>query len=306
MLRQSKWFAVENPDRPALAVGRACVRDRLRWVWRMLGRTALAAPGRTDEVHQLRVATRRATTALDLFGDMFAADDIAWVAKRLKKLRRAAGAARDRDVIHLHYAGLPDSARPPHGVLRKLAKRSEKARPEILELLKSLREKAFLTRAREALRKPLKTRAKLDFRAFAQKHFAGQWAIFVDASEGDLTSIDALHEFRLRTKSLRYALETLVAALPQSARETLYPRVTALQEALGEINDHAVALATLQEFAAAKRGKGKLARWAAAEIPTRRAALDTAHVAFLQRWPDLRRDLFADVASLGLEHDSAA
>src|SRR5690606_9871882 len=122
------------------------------------------------------------------------------------------------------------------------------------------------------------------------------------SASDNLERIDALHEFRIRTKTIRYTLESLASALPESARETLYPHISALQESLGVINDHAVAVATLEEFVSLHKRTSKLAAWAAKELPKRHAALNAAHATFLDVWPRRRDELLAECRALGLTH----
>jgi CHAD domain-containing protein len=62
---------------------------------------------------------------------------------------------------------------------------------------------------------------------------------FFKASEADFADDEALHEFRLRSKKLRYAMEILAPAFEPSFRKKLYRRVSSLQDALGMVNDHA-------------------------------------------------------------------
>ncbi|MCS7045318.1 MAG: CHAD domain-containing protein, partial [Gemmataceae bacterium] len=52
-----------------------------------------------EHVHKLRVATRRARAALDLFRACLSDPVYRRVKKALRKIRRAAGAARDWDVF---------------------------------------------------------------------------------------------------------------------------------------------------------------------------------------------------------------
>ena len=52
-----------------------------------------------EHVHRLRVSTRRAVAALKLYRDWLPPAKFRWVKKRLKKIRRAAGDARDLDVL---------------------------------------------------------------------------------------------------------------------------------------------------------------------------------------------------------------
>ena len=67
MSRPSKWFVVRKIEQPAIAVARRCLRNRLRHVWRMLRAATFHDIDQLEAVHQLRVATRRASTALDMF-----------------------------------------------------------------------------------------------------------------------------------------------------------------------------------------------------------------------------------------------
>ena len=65
---------------------------------------------------------------------------------------------------------------------------------------------------------------------------------FFAAEPRFLHDLEALHAFRIRGKELRYAMELLVAAFPASFHTRLYPLIERLQDRLGAINDHAVAL----------------------------------------------------------------
>ena len=65
---------------------------------------------------------------------------------------------------------------------------------------------------------------------------------FFQAEPEELNDLDSIHEFRIRGKELRYAMELLSTAFPETFRTELYPLVEHLQDRLGDINDHAVAL----------------------------------------------------------------
>ena len=61
---------------------------------------------RTEQLalqHQLRVATRRAGAALEIFRDCLPEKDYQTARKQLRRLRRAAGAARDWDVLQYRH-----------------------------------------------------------------------------------------------------------------------------------------------------------------------------------------------------------
>ena len=64
---------------------------------------------------------------------------------------------------------------------------------------------------------------------------------FYKASPKKSDDLEALHRFRVRGKELRYAMELLSTVFPHEFRSSLYPRVTLLQDKLGDLNDHATA-----------------------------------------------------------------
>jgi hypothetical protein len=57
----------------------------------------------------------------------------------------------------------------------------------------------------------------------------------------------ALHQFRIRGKELRYALELLAGAFPARLRTTIYPVIEGLQNHLGVLEDLATSRDRLQQ-----------------------------------------------------------
>ncbi len=86
------------------------------------------------------------------------------------------------------------------------------------------------------------------FRRWARRQLHGQARQFFAAEPAHLEDLDSLHEFRIRGKDLRYAMELLAAAFPPAFRTELYPLVETLQEQLGDINDHAVAVERFRQW----------------------------------------------------------
>ena len=80
------------------------------------------------------------------------------------------------------------------------------------------------------------------FGPWARKQLRKTVKAFFAAEPRQLNDLDALHTFRIRGKELRYAMELLVTAFPASFHTRLYPLIERLQDRLGAINDHAVAL----------------------------------------------------------------
>lgn len=291
MSRPSKWFVVRNTEQPAITVARRCLRNRLRHVWRMLRAATFHDIDQLEAVHQLRVASRRASTALDMFEPVqellpatAVSEDRVWVSRQLKKLRRVAGEARDADVLRQYYERVPTKDQPPQKLCRLLDMRSRETRKPVRKLLDKLRRKNFPARVIALLREmQVADQAQPTFRDFARATICQLWEKYAATAKADLQDIEKLHEFRIETKEFRYALELFVSALPKELSETFYPRVSELQEALGTINDHAVAIdywSAQQESLAGKKARA----WLNRELPQRAAALQMAHEKFLSSW----------------------
>jgi CHAD domain-containing protein len=308
MFRPSKWFVVRKIEQPAITVARRCLRNRLRHVWRMLRAATFHDIDQLDAVHQLRVATRRASTALDMFEPVqellpptAVGEDRVWVAKQLKKLRRAAGEARDADVLRQYYERVPAKDQPPKKLRRLLDERSRATRKPVRKLLDKLRRKNFPARVQALLREMHSAEQhQPTFRDFARATVCQLWQKYAATAQADLQDIEKLHEFRIETKEFRYALELFVSALPKELSETFYPRVSELQEALGTINDHAVAIDYWSSHQEALTGK-KTQAWLDHELPQRAAALQMAHEKFLAHWSHQWQVLVKDWEALQLQ-----
>src|SRR5262249_32604120 len=83
--------------------------------------------------------------------------------------------------------------------------------------------------------------AATPFARWAHRQLRAVVEPFLRAIPADHTDAAALHQFRIRGKELRYAMELLAGAFPESLRTELYPAVEAIQDRLGEVNDLATA-----------------------------------------------------------------
>ena len=89
---------------------------------------------------------------------------------------------------------------------------------------------------------------------------------FFESIPGDTSDMAALHQFRIRAKSLRYAMELLAAAFGPELREVHYPVVEEVQERLGRINDHVAARDRFRNWATDER-VGRAERRSSASWP---------------------------------------
>jgi CHAD domain-containing protein len=203
----------------------------------------LQEPGNDVEpVHQLRVGVRRAVAVLDVFADYVKRKTRKRARKKLRRLRRAAGRARDWDVFLETLAHRP--GRPPgsdflvgYALGQRLAAQAD------LEAVRGEFPSGFETFIRETLA------------GVGAAAADGRPAVLVDLARPVLGGLlrelhevvevhggpEQLHRVRIVAKRLRYAMELFAHCLAAPFQESLYPAVEALQEILGAANDSRVA-----------------------------------------------------------------
>lgn len=250
---RGKWLGGVDQNSPLSAVARAALQQRLPLVPRHLVRAAMHAPAdNVEHVHQLRVATRRAVAAVEMFRDLIPARRRKWLTRKLRHVRRAAGDARDLDVLAQRWESQGDpQVRQAAAVLQPLLMRHRQAaQAPLVKQLRRLRKRQFVRRMRHAIaevswKEPgpeplLAEAAPRILRRLIDKFFAL-------ASE-PWDDIETLHQIRIKGKKLRYAMELLVGAYDSSFREGAYLAMRDIQEKLGAINDHESAAQRLREW----------------------------------------------------------
>jgi exopolyphosphatase / guanosine-5'-triphosphate,3'-diphosphate pyrophosphatase len=223
---------------------------RLRKTEALIEPAALRAEEDIEHVHKLRVATRRAQAALDVFSEAIDERSRKTLRKALKSIRRAASPARDADVHLLALEALPEasSADEREGVrhaIERTREERESAQAALVELVET-----------GAARKLAKRRERLDAGALAPEiaRRAGASALnraardLEEAASADLTEIERLHDVRKRAKHLRYTLELLEGLVDDGARERTLGELRLLQDSLGALNDQASILDRLERY----------------------------------------------------------
>jgi CHAD domain-containing protein len=223
-----------------------------RFFGRMLAREDAVIKGDDPEdVHQMRVASRRLRAALQVVEGIYDLDDIRRYRRGLRRVAQALADVRDLDVFLAH-------------VLAYLAAQPEKSRAEIGPLVAAI--EAQRAHARATLIDDLDERRYQKFkRAFAEflttpgkglagddgidantrvRDFAGSaiWRRYEQwrAHELTLASDEGRHQARIAGKRLRYTLEFFAEALGPNVEQALAPLI-ALQECLGALQDSVVA-----------------------------------------------------------------
>ena len=263
----------------------------------MLHWSGPAAVGQTPEaVHQMRVAIRRLRSALSVFRAPAACPEVDALHPALRDLAALLGAARDWDVF-LEGAGATVAAAMPEeqrlaGMLSAAQRRRDAAYARLrdafsgpawrelqLELAcaAALRpwERGSDPAQQETLRLPISEHAALILaqrRRRVQKRAKGLRTL----------PITALHDLRKDCKKLRYAADILVHQFAEADAKRFNKRLAALQEALGALNDGAVAAELMASLGRGARGyaAGVVTGYIAAQSGNARAGIHRAWASF--------------------------
>ena len=261
-----KWVKARSGER-TIDVAVRTLRGRLKAVLHYLPLAAKKAEEDTEYVHKLRVWTRRASAALQLYVDLLPRRRLQWLKKQLKRIRRAAGEARDCDVL-IERLSSGQTRRGGKQWLAAVQDDRAKVQRAVVAVYKRMaaddrferRIGKFLKRIKSRRKKKLAGESK-DFAVWAHKQLRRVADEFFAAIPNDRTDEAALHRFRICGKRLRYAIELLAGALSAAMREQLYPQIEDLQAQLGQINDFATAKTWLEEKLAAANNRQEAAAW---------------------------------------------
>jgi len=242
-------------------------RKTLRVHWQqMLEHEAGARAGAdSEEVHDMRVATRRMRAALRVFREYLDVDTFRPYARMLRRTARTLGAVRDLDVFQektqKYLDELPDERKSELDALF-IAWQSEylRARSDLIEWLDSDDFANFKIEFDEFLRKSGAGAAptvSTDGNPTAHRVrdvlpliLLRSWAI-VRAYDESVSVPDVplghLHQLRIASKGLRYTLEFFAKVLGSNA-QSLIKEVKDLQDHLGEVQDGVVACNILRDF----------------------------------------------------------
>jgi CHAD domain-containing protein len=248
-----KWLDGINPDASVIDAARRSLSARLTAVAHWLPLAAYHATQDVEHVHRLRVSTRRAVAALRMYRDCLPPKTFRWVKRRLKKIRRAAGEARDLDVLAQRFER--DGGERMAPVLCIVKDRRAAAQPAIIEIAEKCRRADRFVRKignlLDGIRLPevgTQNGQPQTFREWARTQLTCMAdAFLVDMPIGSHDPAD-LHQFRIRGKAVRYGIELLAPAFQPDLRSECYPIVEELQERLGAINDHVIAVGRLSQW----------------------------------------------------------
>lgn len=295
---------------PVRRVGAKAVRKQLRQIRDSLA--AVSEESGVEDIHQMRVATRRLRTMARVLEatPAFRRGRVSRLRRELQPLADSLGAVRDLDILLQHLsdyegaAGQTSQAGQTSSTLHDtLARRREKALNRLRQTLQQRRLQQLLCHPRRVAKR-LAAR-KRSGRRLLVHHVAGSalWTRY----EAILSHEDAvahaattaqLHAIRIACKQLRYALE-LFSEEDDPCGQGLIQTLKETQDYLGDLQDSVFAVALLTQMRHDEPRDPLLEGFCAAQ-ETRR---DTLQQGFAPVWERVsgapyRRDLAALIAAL--------
>lgn len=246
-----------TPDTLVEELAEAAIEQRLEVVAECFSQSAQGEIDDCERIHQLRVSTRRAAASLQLFKKFCPRRQAKRLLKQLKRIRRAAGTARDIDVFADRLAKLAEQA---HRLLAPvLASERHQAQKKLSRLFDDLSQENRFVEQIESVSEFIKPRGKQAKRdrdktlqRWAPKRLRKAIERMLDQVPDSLDRPLLLHPLRIEGKRVRYTLELLAAGLPTATYDLLYPLFETLQDRLGAINDHQAAVDRLVRNAVAE------------------------------------------------------
>ncbi len=254
--------AARRPE-PPLLVGTLSVDDAFAHMVAHLTATMLtlapaaAVRAGTEPVHQMRVAMRRLRSAMSLFQHTVGCAELGLARQELRGLATVLGPARDWDVFTEETAARLEAFADDKPVRRLLAHAQRRRTMCYADLRAYLGSAEFrvlgvrlagLSSVRPwqaaEIKPPTPEAVPLEpptLEAFAAHRLSKLRRKLLAAGE-EVTHLPApdLHALRIMAKRLRYAAEFFAPLFPDKSMARYIRRVSALQEALGILNDGAV------------------------------------------------------------------
>ena len=236
-----KWVKAIGPLDSVHDAASYSLRNRLASVHQFFPRAAISEFEGVEDVHQLRVATRRVYAVLELYAELLPTKLSKLLRGTLKKIHRAAGAVRDLDVLNQRFRKVEHNS--AKNLVKALNQRRSKMQLRLAKLYLRLRHgDRFLNQTHKLLSKigrsnkpsePAGAWMKMRWSEFLEQ--------FYQSADVDTEDLHALHQFRITIKRLRYGLELLAPAFDCTQCERAYEFVERLQDRLGQLNDHVIA-----------------------------------------------------------------
>ncbi len=287
-------------DTPLAVAVTMILRQRLDAVLFYLPRVAARAEQNVEFVHQLRVAARRSTAALDAYQSLLPRKRARRLRSELRALRRALGEARDLDVMTLrlaHEAERQDSKKLRR-VVRTLKSKRTAEQSSVVNACAAA-DAVGLSKVIGQIIKRVSWRGDVNGRSLSEFNAR----LLRDAIERFFLRANTsthepliLHEARIEAKRLRYTLELVEPVLPKSAGSRSGTLFAELQESLGRISDHAAAADLFDHWADDSRAGSTLKQLAAVEREQLGQAVADFHAVWTPKRLEKLRQLLVKLA----------
>jgi len=243
-------------DTGAEPIAEAARRTLRRFFDKLLAREdAVLKDEDLEDVHQMRVATRRLRAALQILVGVYEPELIRRYRKGLRRIAESLGAVRDGDVFLEHIEAHRDALDAPERtsleplIAAASAERAQ-ARETLLKDLDSRQYNKFKREFAEFLSTPGAGTLPAPEPGIIERvrDFAGSaiwrryelWRAYAGLLQG--AENETLHQARIAGKRFRYTLEFFAETLGSRVDQALEP-LTALQENLGQLQDEVTARA---------------------------------------------------------------
>lgn len=198
--------------------------------------------GHEKWVHDVRVAARRFTEAVEMARPLLPPSDVDKLIRRARKIRRRLGRARELDVVFHDFSNLALQVGLPEITLDRIRDIVEGQRMEAAARADDALPDRKLEKQRSQALALVETnqQPKMPFRDLAANHLArrAQEADELLGPMQDPARSEDHHDLRIRFKRMRYAVELADELLaPESDPKEVLQHAKRLQDALGILND---------------------------------------------------------------------
>jgi len=214
-----------------------------------------------EELHDMRVATRRMRAAFEVFADAYTTKSLKKLLKDLRLTGRALGKVRDLDVFiekaRLYAERLPEEKRTDlEPLLSSWGQERESAREEMVKYLDSTKYEDFKQEYSEFLNTPFAGARQMPQDTLAPRRVREIAPVLIYSRLAAVRAFDSIledatieqfHALRIEFKKLRYTVEFFREVLGEEARSVINDFKT-IQDHLGDLNDAQVATQILRDY----------------------------------------------------------
>ncbi len=214
-----------------------------------------------EELHDMRVATRRMRAAFEVFADAYTPKSLKKLLNDLRTTGRTLGKVRDLDVFiekarHYEAALPPDRQADLEPLLASWGQEREQARAKMVDYLDSNKYADFKLEYYEFLSTPFAGARQQPEEPLTPRRVREIAPVLIYTRLASVRAFDAIlenatleqfHALRIEFKKLRYTVEFFREVLGDEERGVINDLKT-IQDHLGDLNDAQVATQILRDF----------------------------------------------------------